>query len=240
MQDPTGQAILDALASVASERALRAANPALAARTVALKAFQQQRFRLTYADLLAHARYGGASRFFLDELYGPRDFSQRDAQFQRIVRPLVRLFPAEVVATVSHLAQLHALSESLDTHMAQCLLNAEALSPASYVAAWVQVGRPEARRAQIELTLQVGRSLDAYTAKPLLRHALRMMRGPAAAAGLRELQTFLECGFDTFRGMRGADEFLGTVRSRETQWGATLFAGDPEGAFATLFARSPN
>lgn len=238
MQDPTGQAILEALASVAHERTLRAADPALQARTTALKAFQQQRFSRTYADLLAHPRYGGAARFFLDDLYGPRDFSQRDAQFQRIVRPLVRLFPTEVVATVSHLAQLHALSEVLDTAMAKSLPDA-GLTPADYVRAWVAVGREAARREQVELTLRVGRSLDAYTAKPLLRHSLRMMRGPAAVAGLRELQGFLECGFDTFRAMQGADGFLNTVRERETVWAQALFSGDPHGHFAALFAAPP-
>ena len=49
----------------------------------------------------------------------------------------------------------------------------------------------------------------------LLRGTLRMMRGPAAAAGLAELQHFLEQGFDTFKSMKGAQHFLGTVRQRE-------------------------
>ena len=60
----------------------------------------------------------GAARFFLDDLYGPRDFSERDAQFARIVPALVRLFPHEIVGTVQALAALHALSERLDSAMA--------------------------------------------------------------------------------------------------------------------------
>jgi hypothetical protein len=39
------------------------------------------------------------------------------------------------------------------------------------------------------------------------------------------LQGFLERGFDTFREMRGAREFLDTVASRERQLAARLFAG---------------
>ena len=46
----------------------------------------------------------------LDELYGPQDFSDRDAQFARVVPALVRLFPQELVETVAVLARLHALS----------------------------------------------------------------------------------------------------------------------------------
>jgi hypothetical protein len=51
------------------------------------------------------------------------------------------------------------------------------------------------------------------------------MRGPASAAGLGILQAFLERGFDTFRDMRGAQEFLATVTLRERELAARLFAG---------------
>ena len=50
------------------------------------------------------------------------------------------------------------------------------------------------------------------------------MRGPAQAAGLAELQKFLESGFDAFGAMRGADAFLGTVAQRERALAAALFA----------------
>lgn len=230
--DPVAISILEQLAAVDAERARRVAE-GLTARVTALKAFQQQRFRLAYADLLAAPRYAGAARFFLDELYGPRDFTRRDTQFQRIVKPLVRLFPAEVVDTVHQLARLHALSERLDTRMAREL--PDAIAPADYVRAWQAIGDEEGRAQQIRLTLAVGRALDVYTRKPLLRGMLHMMRKPAQLAGLAELQQFLECGFDTFRTMGGAAEFLDTIRHREEVWAATLFAGDPEGRFAALF-----
>ena len=238
MSDPIGEHILSCLARVAHERVLRAADPALSQRVLALKVMQQQRFRLAYADLLAAPRYTSAAHFFLEELYGPKDFSKRDAQFQRIVRPLVTLFPADVVDTVLQLARLHALSEELDTRMAQ--VTPDALSPEAYVTAWQSVGAAGLREEQIQLTLRVGRSLDLYTRKPLLRHALRMMRGPASAAGLSELQVFLESGFDTFREMRGAGHFLGTIDEREHAWAQTIFGGDPDRRFAQLWSLPPS
>jgi hypothetical protein len=49
---------------------------------------------------------------------------------------------------------------------------------------------------------------------------LRMMRGPAAAAGLGALQAFLEAGFDTFSAMSrqqgAAEHFLQVVHQRES------------------------
>ena len=237
MSDGVGAEILNFLSRVERQRALRDANPALASCTLRLKSFQQERFRRSYADLLVDARYSGAAYFFLNELYGPADFGKRDAQFQRIVRPLVHLFPQEVVNTVFQLAQLHALSEELDSEMALQLLEVaepQTFNATHYIAAWRRVNRPEDRSTQIDLTLEVGRALDIYTRKPLLRHALRLMRRPASATGLHELQAFLECGFETFRGMRGADGFLSAVLVRERQLAEELFAGDSNGRFCAL------
>ena len=211
------------LREVDHQRGLRDAEPGLAARVQALKHYQQQRFANTYADLLATPRYEQATRFFLQELYGPGDYSRRDAQFARVVPALVRIFPADVIATVGKLAQLHAISERLDTRMAQQLSANRKITAAAYIAAWQACGEPPQRQMQIDLTLAVGESLEQLTRKPLLRQALRMMRGPATAAGMSELQEFLESGFDTFRAMRGAAEFLSTVRGREEALARALF-----------------
>jgi hypothetical protein len=214
--------ILHHLRTVDAERRHRAGHPELTTRVHALKAYQQRRFAHSYADLLKTARYGPAARFFLDELYGPHDFSERDAQFARVVPALVRLFPQEIVATVDTLAELHALSETLDTVAAGHLPESR-VDAFTYAAAWQATGRCDDREKQIALTLAVGESLDRLTRNPLLRHTLRMMRGPARAAGLGELQRFLESGFDTFKAMGGAREFLSTIADRERALARALF-----------------
>ncbi|MCY7316063.1 MAG: hypothetical protein LH480_10700 [Rubrivivax sp.] len=220
----TAHEILDGLQQVAAERDVRAAEPALAERVMAVKCHQHARFAQTYADLAAQPRYREATRFFLDELYGPGDFSSRDAQFARIVPALVRLFPREIVATVADLSTLHALSEQLDTAMARTL-NVDAMPAAAYAAAWRAVGQPAQRERQIRLMLAVGESLDRHTRSPLLRNSLRLMRRPAEAAGLGALQRFLESGFSSFRAMNGAAEFLGLVAERERSLAQHLFGG---------------
>ncbi len=211
---PDGLAILDHLRSVANERRQRAADLSLERRTLALKDYQHRRFARTYADLLALPHYAGAARFFLDELYGPHDFSARDAQFERVVPGLVRLFPAAIVQTVRSLAELHALSEWFDTEVARHLTDAP-ISAAAYVMAWQQTGHEERRYRQIALMMAVGQALERYTRNPVLRHSLRLMRGPARAAGLSALQGFLETGFDTFGALRDAGAFLKLVEARE-------------------------
>jgi hypothetical protein len=223
---PTGHAILDHLHTVQAQRTLRADDAAFAARMHAVKAYQQARFANTYTDLLNCERYAGATRFFLDELYGPGDFAQRDEQFARIVPALVRLFPQEIVETVATLGALHALSETLDTQMAQQLERLPVDAPA-YVSAWQRTGRAADRERQIELTIDVGHALEHYTRNPLLRHSLRLMRAPSRAAGLGTLQAFLETGFERFRAMRGATEFLATIAARERVLAQRLFEAGP-------------
>lgn len=222
---PEGQLILERLQAVDAERQRRAADAALAARVQAVKQWQHARFERSYADALASGRYGQAARFFLEDLYGPGDFSLRDRQFARIVPGLVRLFPAEIVSTVVALTELHALSERFDSDMA-ATLDSLAVDAAAYGRAWRSVGRAPARERQIALMLQVGEALDRYTRKPLLRQTLRLMRGPARAAGLGALQAFLERGFDTFGAMDGAREFLDMIATRERTLAAQLFSGD--------------
>lgn len=215
--------ILSHLASVEGERRRRASVENLPARVTALKEFQQRRFAHTYADLLTTARYGPASKFFLDELYGPDDFTQRDAQFARVVPALVRLFPREILETVSALVGLHALSERLDTATATHL-DSTAIDSHRYIAAWQQAGRAPERQEQIHSTANIAARLDRLTRRPLLRNSLRLMRGPAKAAGLNELQTFLELGFETFRKMNGASEFIADVQFREKTLASALFS----------------
>lgn len=224
---PDGEAILAHLNSVAALRHARESEPGLAARTTAIKQFQHDRFRRSYADLLARADLRAAAVFFLDELYGPHDFSARDAQFGRIVPALVRLFPAEIVGTVRQLSELHALSEKLDSAMAM-RWDGERLDGSVYRQLWQATGEAAARQKQIDLMLAVGQGLVRYTRNPVLRAALRMMRKPAKLAGLAALQQFLERGFDTFRGMSDPQGFLATIASREADIARWLFDATAE------------
>jgi hypothetical protein len=115
------------------------------------------------------------------------------------------------------------------------------IDAAAYGRAWRTVGRPEGRARQIALMLQVGDALDRYTRMPLLRQTLRLMRRPARAMQLEALQGFLERGFDTFREMSGAREFLDMIAQRERTLADRLFAGeDVSLATAHEAARRPD
>jgi len=205
----------------------------------AIKRLQAQRFRATYADLLASSSHGPAARFFLEELYGDRDFSERDAQFGQIAGAIEKLFPEAVGELAVDLAETHSLTESLDHGMAerwpsrkgnqssQIRADRDAASLSrDYVLAWRAVGERALRLRQLAVVMHMGTELQSLTRKRSLRMALRMMRAPAQAAGLGDLQQFLERGFDAFAQMHDPSGFLQCIQERESTWIDLLFDGD--------------
>ena len=113
------------LATFAAQvRALRVqlnTDPSLAVSIIAVKKFQAIRLAKTHADLLVHPRYGDAAKFFLFELYGVKDFSQRDAELARVIPTLQRFLPSAALTVIADAVQLDALSEQLDFLVGQQL-----------------------------------------------------------------------------------------------------------------------
>ena len=226
--------IREAVACVTAIRLAAFSDPAMGAATKAVKSFQARRFSGTYRDLLSSVEFGAAARFFLEDLYSDKDYSQRDAQFSRIAGALQTVFPQQVVATAVSLAQLHQLTEELDAQMAAVWItqspNIQGDNVTRYIACWKHVARESDRKRQLDMVLSVGTDLNRLTRTPGLRFMLRMMRRPASAAGLGSLQNFLESGFDTFSGMSGngsrAQEFLQTIQCREAAWIERLTSGE--------------
>ncbi len=205
-------------------KALRGPGIPIPARLAELKAWQSQRLASTYADVAAEPRYRAATSFFLDDLYGAKDFSARDQEMLRILPTMARILPASAVETAALAIELEALSEDLDQRAATAL-PAGAISEASYAQAYRAGSTREERQRQVDLTEAVGRRLDALVRKPLVSTTLRLMRQPARLAGLGDLQDFLEKGFEAFRAMQGADAFLALLREREERIMHRLFSG---------------
>jgi len=193
-------------------------------RLVLIRQWQVQRLSYTYADLLASSRYGRAARFFLNDIYGPQDFSQRDADLVRIVPAIERLLPQQAIRTVAHAVELNLLTELLDHDLASRLPTMlEVLTPEQYALAYAVAEKKNDRCRQIDLVELTGRELDKLVRLPLMGSALRMMRKPATVAGLSELQQFLERGFSAFHDMKGANDFLQLVSQRERDMMQSLY-----------------
>jgi hypothetical protein len=194
-----------------------------------LKEWQAERLMRTYADVLADPRYHAAAEFFLTDLYGAKDFSSRDAQLARVLPIMLRILPEKALATLIEAVRMDTLSESLDTDMVLAMrrlgIDCRRIDGETYAAAYRACDRTSDRELQIALIDEIGQALDRLTHLPMIQVSLRLMRKPAALAGLEDLHRFLEQGFQAFRSMAGAHEFLAIINQRETCLMRELLAG---------------
>ncbi len=219
-------ALVRELSRVQRLHAERTGNPILAGSLERVAYWQARRLRMTYADLAADARYAPAIAFFQNDLYGPGDFSRRDADLARVVPMMVKVLPERVIMTVAAAMDLNALSQELDRVLLARLPRADGnFNVLEYCKAYRRAGNFPLRKRQIKLIVEIGTALDQHVGKPLVRTALAMMRQPARLAGLSTLQDFLERGFGAFRAMGGADLFLRTIETRETQIMEAIIGG---------------
>lgn len=214
-----GERLRALLARLQAQHRSQRADPEVARRLAALRAWQSRRLAASYADIRHVEPFAAACEFFLSDLYGEGDFADRDRAVERVVPIMLRLLPEGVLASLARAIELNALSQELDHALAAALpphcTRAEAISDVDYAAAYALSAEPQARRRQLALLLVLGRELDRLVRKPLLSELLHMCRWPAKLAGLGALQSFLERGFHAFGKLGGAGVFLGTILQRE-------------------------
>ncbi len=195
-----------------------------------LALWQARRLAATYEDFSSSARYHQAAKFFLNDLYGPADFTQRDADLEKVFPVMSRMLPANALDALCCALELHALTQELDARMLKLLTGklamTDALTPALWARAYRMCGQEPQRRRQIELVVAAGRQLDEVVKHPMIYTLVRLVRGPARAAGFGALQDFVERGFRAFRSMQGAAAFIDAVGKRETAIMRELFAGN--------------
>jgi hypothetical protein len=224
---PAQALLAQELPHIARLRAEREANPILAGALERLASWQAMRLRLTYEDLATQVRYAEAILFFQTDLYGSGDFARRDADLARIIPMMVRMLPERVLAVVAKAVELHALSQTLDRSLLARLPRADGqCSVVEYCKAYARTGKRAERERQIRLIGEVGTGIAEFVRKPLLRTGLRMMRQPSRVWGLLAVHDFLERGFDAFRKMGDATEFLTTIDTRERALMEELLAGE--------------
>ena len=145
----------------------------------------------------------------------------------RILPTMARILPASAVETAALAIELEAVSEELDQRLAEALPEGP-ITEETYARAYRSCARAEERQRQIDLIDAVGRRLDALVAKPFVGSTLKLMRQPARMAGLADLQDFLERGFEAFRRMKGADDFLALLKRREETIMRNLISGSSD------------
>ena len=74
------------------------------------------------------------------------------------------------------------------------------------------------------LIIAVGKAVNRYVKFPYISGALKVMSKPAHMLGLGDLQDFLERGYEGFKHMGDAGEFILQIEDRESKILANIYA----------------
>ena len=193
-----------------------------------IQSWQRGRLAKTYEDLTSQDRYSAAGDFFLDELYGGLHFRQRDQEMERVLPVMVRMLRDDMLLALAEAFELQALSLDFDIQMTTQFRNKgwDELSLPRYAEIYRACGQAHEREQQIILIHQLGIVLNKLVHHRLVMMLIRMLRGPAIAAGFGLLQSFLENGLNAFRIMGDGTEFIEAIWQRENEFMRTLLAGN--------------
>ena len=197
-----------------------------------LRTFQSERLTHTHADLLANDRYGPACRFFLTDIYAPRDFSQRDHDTESLYKLMNRFLPEDLLYPLALVLQLNNMTHDLDEQLADVLTNqlgvTDTITPEQYAKGYRIRDNYQEREQQIDMLLEIGQRVDKLVKSKLTAPTLQLARLPAKTAGWDELHDFLERGYKAFKHMKGADYFLQTITTREKEILNRIFSAHPD------------
>ena len=192
-----------------------------------LQQWQRARIARSFEDLAQRPGYRPAVQFFLNELYGGLDFRQRDQDMGRVMPVMIRFLPDRTLGTMSEAFELQAISLEFDMAMAGVMsqLRRDKLDMQTYCEVYRAANDQSGRQRQILLIREIGYDLEKLVRWPLVNYLVRLLRGPAHAAGFGKLQEFLESGLASFRALEDPAYFIEAIYERE--WGAMkkMFAG---------------
>jgi hypothetical protein len=192
-----------------------------------LQSWQQERIAQTFDDLIRQSAYRPAINFFLTELYGGLGFRKRDRDMSKVMPVMKRFLSDKVLFIMSEAFELQAVSLEFDIEMAGYMkqLNIQSLDMDRYCEVYRACSDKPGRERQIQLIRKIGYKLDGLVNKPLVNMLVRILRGPAHAAGFGKLQEFLESGLGSFRALDDVEYFIETIYEREWSSMQRLFAG---------------
>lgn len=196
-----------------------------------LRAWQANRLAGTYFDLLAEQQYESACQFFLSDIYGGRDFSQRDHEAEVIYRRLSRLLPKSTLDLVRKTIWLNRMSSALDQKLLYVLVNElgmkDDLSEEMYVQAYRLCDNYAERRGQIELFVDLLHKVGQGAQNPLIGGALRLTRRAAVKAEFAELHSFLVRGYLAFKPVHDVRYLVNIIQEREMRILDQIYNGNP-------------
>lgn len=179
-----------------------------------LQAWQCRRLLISHDAFMQQERFQDAMQFFIDELYGPKDFSQRDQDVAKVVPKMAKLLPEKALISLETALHLNALSFELDFEMAK-RLKGQSINRNRYLDAYRDCANQPARQQQIDFIQTLGQDLAEVVHIKGISTLLLLSRKPAKLAGVANLHAFIERGFKAFKKIGKVEDFLEPIIHHE-------------------------
>jgi hypothetical protein len=180
----------------------------------AVQAWQCKRLLVSHQEMYQQKRFKPAVEFFINELYGPNDFSQRDQDIARIVPKMSKFLPEKALQSLASALHLNTLSFELDFDLAKQLVGVD-ISRDSYAKAYVNCDNLSTRQQQIDYIRTLGNDLADVVKMKGISSLLFISRKPAKMAGVLALHEFLDKGFKSFKNLGNVEDFITPVVNKE-------------------------
>jgi hypothetical protein len=190
-----------------------------------LQTWQTKRLLITHNDLWHSKRFKPAMQFFVDELYGPRDYSQRDIELARVAPKMAKILPNKGLVSLQAALKLNCLSLELDIALVQ-ELGSEEINRGRYFNCYRRCNNQPKREEQIGLLEDLGLDLAQVVNISGISAILMLSRKPAKIAGVKSLHAFLEKGFKSFKKLGEVHDFIDPIINRERALMHSLYSAN--------------
>ena len=187
-----------------------------------LQEWQCKRLLASHEPLWTQKRFNPAMQFFIDELYGPKDFTQRDQDIAKVVPKMAKILPEKALVSLESAMHLNRLSYELDMDMAKALGDKD-INRDSYADAYRSCQNQSDRALQINYIEELGQDLAEVVNITGISTLLKLARKPAQLAGVIALHEFLESGFNAFKKLGDVQDFIQPIVTLERQIMLDLF-----------------
>jgi hypothetical protein len=182
----------------------------------AVQTWQCKRLLASHQEMYQQERFKPAVEFFINELYGPNDFSQRDQDIARIVPKMSKFLPEKALQSLASALHLNTLSFELDFDLARKLVDTD-INRETYAKAYISCDNLATRQQQIDYIRTLGNNLADVVRMKGISSLLFISRKPAKIAGVLALHEFLEKGFKSFKNLGNVEDFIIPVVNKEHQ-----------------------
>lgn len=182
----------------------------------AVQAWQCKRLLASHQEMYQQKRFKPAVEFFINELYGPNDFSQRDKDIARIIPKMSTFLPQKALQSLACALHLNTLSFELDFELAKRLVDTT-INRDTYAKAYISCNNFASRQQQIDYIRNLGNDLADVVKIKGISSLLFISRKPAKMAGVLALHEFLEKGFKSFKNMGNVEDFITPLVNKERE-----------------------